>query len=365
VVRRVSDYFRDSPFSTIGGRIGLDTGRDDFVELGIHERLGKETEQYLATKPITLRLVVSFIGGGKTWTLSWLWRQFSGRPKTIVIAVPRIELRGQPERGLAEGIFRGVRPDVGTILRKITDFPKSLKGTPAQYVGLAMQSSVDYAQLCGTTGRLPVLGEIQPPSMTKTEGTLRLLLGLFQVLLVAGFDHVLVLIDEVESLFLAYGRRDLFVFSDYIRNLYDEFETDKGRLLPKLEVLFAGTSTVLERVSPGLVGKQMDAADVAQALVRRLAPPFQLSLDGEKDAMIVAEHRIGIHRSRALNRPFIPYDKRAILYVWKYSYGSLGDFCKMLQLMYDIALRQKTSRITVAHAKAAVSQLQVQQEPVI
>jgi hypothetical protein len=276
---------------------------------------------------------------------------------TLAIAVPRLELRGQPERGLVEAVFRGLKPSLVKVQSRLKSgkvkLPKNLLGTSTDYVYRAILEPDAFSLLSGTGGRPESLDGISPPPLTKTEGTLQLFLGLLRLLHAAGFTRVIILVDEVESLFLTYGRRDLFIFSNYIRGVIDEFQTDGGVSLPRLVMLLAGTSVVLEEISPGLVGRQMDAGDVAQSLVRRLAPPFQLSITEESDILEIARQRIGEHRLKKANLPYIPYEREAILFVWK-NFVNLGDFCRGLQEMYELAFAEKAERITIKHAKKVV-----------
>lgn len=352
---KVSDYFRQSPFGSFAGRLAPDTGKDDFVQLRMHDELRRELENSLLGNPVTVRLLVSTPGGGKTWTLSWLARYFGEKRDTITLTVPRLELRGKPERGLVEAIFSGTQPFIEQIRSRLTsgkyELNPSSAGSPAYYVWMALQDEEVYRILCGSGGRLPPLKGLSGPLLAKTEGTIQLLLGLFRVLYAVGFARVVILVDEVESLFVAYGRKDLFIFSNYIRGLFDEFQSDAAKSLPRLLVLLAGTTWVLEQISPALVGKQEAATDVAGALIRRMASPINLNPPEKSDILQIAEHRIGEHRARALNRPFIPYEEDAILYVWENSFGIIGDFCHRLQQMYDLAVLQKDERITIDHAK--------------
>ncbi len=355
---KVEDYFVDNPFLTTAGVLAIETGKDDFVQLKVHGELLKQTEAHLKERPITIRIIASGIGGGKTWTLSWLYRHYDDTEDTFAIAVPRLELRGQPERGLVEAIFRGLKPSIEKIRAKLespkAQLPKRLLGTAAEYVWNAILDPEAFSLLTGGGGRLPALGNVAPPILTKTEGTLRLLLGLLQVLKQTGFAKVIILVDEVESLFLTYGRRDLFIFSNFVRGIIDEFQTDNARSLPRLVMLLAGTGIVLQEISPGLVGRQMDEQDIAASLVRRLSPPYQLFIQSESDVLEIASYRIGEHkRKREPGRPYIPYDKEAILFVWK-NFQNLGDFCRGLQEMYEEALAERVDRITLKHAKKVV-----------
>jgi len=355
----VGDYFKESPFLIYAGKLSPESGKEDFVPLSVHYELRLQTENRFLNRPVTVRLVVSGPGGGKTWTLSWLHRELS-KLDTFVIGVPRVELRGKPERGLVEAIFRALSPSVPRIRKRLTssdiDFPGELKGTSADYVRAALSNPEVYQLLCGGGGRLPSLDGIVAPQLTRTEGTIDLLLGLLRVLYVMGSVRVLVLVDDVESLFSVYGRRDLVILLDWIRNIIDEFQSDADHSLPRFVMLLAGTTTVLERVHPGLVGRQADETDATMALIRRLDVPFTLTIEKDEDVLRVASHRIGKHRRRKSSEPFIPYDEEAIMYVWKNSYGNLGDYCQRLQQMYEIALSEKASRITMDHAKRVVAQ---------
>ena len=356
----VADYFKESPFLRYAGKLSPESGKPDFVPLSVHLELKSQTEDRFLNRPVTVRLVVSGPGGGKTWTLSWLYREFSDSPDTFVIGIPRVESRGKPERGLVEAIFRSVSPNLPKLKKWLASarnsFPPELEGTPADYVRVALAKPEVYQLLCGGGGRLPSLDGIVAPQLTRTEGTLNLFLGLLRVLHLAGWARVLVMVDEVESLFSVYGRRDLVILLDWIRNIIDECQSDMGRSLPKLEMLLSGTTAVLERVHPGLVGRQADQTDAAMGLIRRLDVPFQLTIEKNEDVLRVASYRIGIHRRAKSNEPFIPYDEKAILYVWKNSFGNLGDYCERLQRMYEIALSEKAARITMSHARLVVGQ---------
>lgn len=361
MVNTVRDYFRNSPFQTLAGRLSPDTGMGDFAKLKIHERLEKQVGDYFKTKFVSVMILVGDQGGGKTWTLSWLYRTFMEGPKdTMAIGVPRIELRGIPERGLLEGLFKGLRPQMNEIKQTMArmEFPSNLKGTTTEYIWNAISDSDAYSILSGSGGRLPTLKGIIPPPMTKTEGTLELFLALFRFLGILGYTKVLVLMDEVESLFVAYGRSNLFIFTNYLRGIYDEFESDNGRTLPRLVLVMSGTYGVLAGVSPELVTRQTDASDASQALLRRLAPSFVLEFRDMADALEIASHRIGVHRKVTEDKPYIPYDEKAIEYVWQHNLGNLGNYCRDLQQMYEFALRERAKMITMEHAKRAVAMFQ-------
>lgn len=361
MVNTVRDYFRNSPFQTLAGRLSGDTGEGDFAKLEIHDKLKKQIEDYFKTKPVSVLILAGDQGGGKTWTLSWLYRSFMEGPKdTVAIGVPRIELRGIPERGLLEGLFRGLRPQMNEIKRTMAKvvFPDALKGTPTEYVWHAISDSDAFSILSGTGGRLPSLNGVIPPPMTKTEGTLELFLALFRFLGILGYVKVLVLMDEVESLFVAYGKSNLFIFTNYLRGIYDEFESDNGRTLPRLVLVMSGTYGVLAGVSPELVMRQTDASSTSQALLRRLAPSFVLEFRELSDALEIASHRIGVHRKVTEEKPYIPYDEKSIEYVWQHNLGNLGNFCRDLQQMYEFALREKAKTITMQHAERAVAMFQ-------
>jgi hypothetical protein len=358
----VSDYLRDSPFRIYAGALSKHTGEEDFVQLQIHDELRRTIEAGFFQKiPVTVRILVSGIGGGKTWALSSLYRNFSAFDDTFVDAVPRLELRGVPERGLVEAIFRGLRPSIEDIRTRMRSrekmFPIGLTGTATHYVWLALLEESVYALLCGGGARLPQLGGLNAPPLTKYEGNLQLLLGLFRILNAIGYVKILVLIDEVESLFVAYGRKDLIIFSNLLRDMFDEFQADDGDTLPRLVMILAGTSSVLERISPGLVGRISDESDVATGLLRRLAPVFPLIVEDPLDALRIASFRIGRHRKQRSSKPYIPYEEDAVLYVWKNSYNNLGDFCLALQYMYEFALSESAQRITLELAQRAIAQL--------
>jgi hypothetical protein len=360
MAKGVSGYFKESPFGDFAGKLSPVTGKDDFVTLEIHDRLLRKIEGNLLRSPVTIRLIVAGIGGGKTWTLSWLSRYFSEQEHTLTISIPRIELRGQPDRGFMEAVFRGLTSDISELRDRLRQqkVPKEFVGTSTHYVWMALFDEDALAVLSGGGGKLPQLAGLPPPLLTKTEGTIQLLLGLFRLLYASGFAKVVVLVDEVESLFVAYGRKDLFIFENYLRGIFDEFLSDKGQYLPRLVILLAGTTYVLEQISPALVGKQTASGDFAQALARRLEPTTFLVKE-ESDVLRIASHRIGKHRKRPLSQPFIPYEEEAILYVWRNSLGNIGDFCHYLQSMYELALSEKAEKITLKHAERTLEQYRV------
>lgn len=357
---QASDYFKESPFGTYAGRLSSETGQDDFVPLKVHDELRRELDTSFLLNLATIRLIVSTPGGGKTWTMSWLSRYFRTKRDIMTINVPRLELRGQPERGLVEAIFSGLRPHIDEIRAKIVSgkfkLSDSLLSTSAYYVWLALQDDQAFQIISGGGGRPPALKGLSGPPLTKTEGTLQLLLGLFRVLYALNFPRLVILVDEVESLFVAYGKKDLFIFSNFLRGLFDEFQSDAQRSLPRLMMLLAGTTWVLERISPALVGKQEATGDVAGALIRRMTSPFELTPPDESDILRIAGYRIGQHRVESTNQSFIPYEDQAVIYIWNNSYGIIGDFCHRLQQMYDLAASEKAEKITMEHAKRVLKE---------
>ena len=357
----IKGYFKSSPFVAIAGRLSEETGRDDFVILNIHKQLTNEIDEEFSQHPITVRILMGQQGGGKTWTLSWLSRSYEEMQNTLVIAVPRIELRGKPERGFVEGIFRGLRPSINAIKSSLqkAKIPKDFEGTATEYVWKALFDPGTFAILSGSGGttRLPNMGWVSAPQLTKTEGLIELVLGLFHVIRLAGFTRVLVLLDEIESLFLVFGKTNIFIFENIIRGVYDEFESDNSRTLPRLVMILGGTYSVLEGISPALVGKQTEESGITVALARRLAQPFLLVVNDESEALEIVQYRIGQHRRRQLDEPYIPYEEEAIIYVWKNTLGNIGDYCRALQEMYEIALREKAQKITLDHAQRTIKKL--------
>ncbi len=363
---KVADYFIDSPFGLIAGRLSVELGKRDFVSLRTHRDLKELVESTFELKPISLRLVIGETGGGKSWSFSWLWREFRDAQGTLVLGIPRLELRQIPERALMEAVFRGVRPKLAQIRAKIKDLEfqseNTLDGT-SQYLLHALNDDSAMALLCGESiGRLKTLAGIVPPSKQTTEGSLRLLVSLFRVLRLLDYERVLVLIDEAETFFISYGRQNLLHFSNYLRGLYDEFELKGGERLPRVQVLFAGTTTVIMKMSPALVGKQSEAGDIGEALQRRLSPPFELGDPSTKEILEIAEYRIGKHRKQEEGAPYIPYDRDAILLIWESGLRNIGEFCTRLQRMYEIARDEDAERITVAHASMTVEEAEIRLE---
>lgn len=355
--KTVGDYFKDSPFSRIGGSLSKGTGQEDFVPLEIHKELEGTIRQSFEAKAISIRMVIGEIGSGKTWSFSWLLRLFQEDAKTAVLGIPYLELRKTPERGLTEAVFRSARPFLEEIVSRFGQRKSKAKedfDSVSQYLIRAARDEEAYSVLSGESGgRLPRLDDIRPPPHLSSVGSIALLMALFKMFRAIGYERILLLLDEAETLFTAYGKRDLRLFSQHLRTLYDNIEQDRDGVFPRVQLLMAGTVHVLMEVSPQLVGRSADDAGVVAALARRLDNPFLLSEPTGDEILSIAKHRIGEHRMRELGQPYIPYTKDAILSAWEKSNLNIGDFCKALQRMYELASEEGAEQITKDHAKSA------------
>ncbi len=355
--KTVGDYFKDSPFSNIGGSLSSGTGQEDFVLLETHKELERTIIQAFRAKPISIRMVIGEIGGGKTWSFSWLLRLFQEDAGTAVLGIPYTELRKTPERGLTEAVFRSARPYLEEIISGSDQLKlraKQESDSVSQYLVRAAKDEEAYSVLSGESGgRLPRLDGIRPPPHLSSVGSIELLMALFRTFRAIGYERVLLLLDEAETLFTAYGKRDLRLFSQHLRTLYDNIEQDRDGVFPRVQLLMAATVHVLMEVSPQLVGRPADDAGVVAALARRLDIPFLLTEPTQDEILSIAKHRIGEHRMRELGQPYIPYNRDAILYAWEKSNLNVGDFCKALQRMYEIASEEGAEEITTDHAKSA------------
>ncbi len=121
-------------------------------------------------------------------------------------------------------------------------------------------------------------------------------------------------------------------------------------------MLLAGTELVIRQISPGLVGRQTDEADVAAALIRRIEKTFVLQVTSEKDALEIAAYRIGQHRRNLQEKPYIPYEEEAIKMIWKKTLGNLGDFVRLLEGTYELARDEGVSKISTAQAERVIRQ---------
>jgi hypothetical protein len=355
----IDDYFTDgrSPFAKIGGYLSIETGKDDFIRLQMHEEILSIIRETIVNKPISIRLFLGRIGEGKSWTLSWVWREMEKwhdkGNRTLVLGIPRVELRGTPERALAVGILLSMYSQKSRLVKSLEELnqaPAKDIGPAERYVMAAIKDDESFSKVIGASARLPTIGDTAPPIRSPTEGSTSLIMGVFRIAKLMGYSSVLILVDEAETLFTAYGGKNLMLFSNFVRNLYDELESRSNGMYPTVEILLSGTHWVQVKLRPPSVEKQRESGDIVEALKRRMDEDIILPVPKEQDIEKIAEERIGRHRLEKYHKPFIPYDKEAIQYVWANCDSSMGTFVKYLHRMYENALLEHAEKITKKHA---------------
>ena len=339
----------------------IDQGQSDFVQFSIHKKIIEEIKASLSERPVSIRFLAGRTGAGKTWTMSRIWREaeswHNDESKTIVIGLPSIGTRNYAEMAFVNGILESVHNAQSDTCRSLLSELSKLKSKKLdkreEYVLTALLNPDSLSDLIDAGSKLPKIGDISPPTRSAAEGAFPLFMGFLSLCKKSGFDSVLILFDEAETLFTTYGRKSIILFSNFLRKVYDEREKPDPSY-PSLQILIAGTYEVLERVSPNLVGIQSAAGSVVEALQRRLSPPIVLMPPSNKEVLEIASYRIGEHRKKELNQPFIPYDEDAIQFMWGSSGGSIGGFCLGLERMYEIAKAQGSERIQKTHAEMAI-----------
>jgi len=346
----VAGYFKEVPFASRGGRLRKDKGKEDFVEYSIHDSL-LEKIRIAFQRPITIRLLYGNTGAGKTWTMAWLWRKFDEQVidghKYLVIAVPRLETKHAPERGMLEALVQAVLNEHPKLIqqaaskanasRELKDIAAYLEDEDGRYVLTGR----------GASARIPRIEGLPPISTNRAADLQMVILVILEAAKHSGFDRVLILLDELEGPLSLHGRKTVSIFTDFLRDLYDVLE-DENKLYPHTHILVGGTTPVAEQFSPEYLNRTIDQGGVLEALLRRVEPAFRLTPPSDREVKNIAEDRIERHRIKQAGK-FIPFNEDAIALAWVKSGRNLGQFVQILQNMYDLAAEEGVDRVTTAH----------------
>ncbi|MFI5417341.1 MAG: hypothetical protein ACHQ2Y_00380 [Candidatus Lutacidiplasmatales archaeon] len=361
----VGKYFRPgvSPFSVRAGPMRPETGAEDFVGYGSVLKL-KDLVEKTFRDPISFRLVYGSYGAGKTWTFSWLWREFaqeSGERRCFVIGVPRFEIRSRPERALVETILRDILETQPTLFKQAVSKGPAVASPDLRSLRSHFDSPDSRAVLAGITGasRVKHEGDARSFSLTKSDDLTRMLLATFEAIALLGYTRCLLLIDELDAPFLLGSRKDRIAFSEFLRGLYDLLSTrsEGDATYPHVEVLFSGTGELYEQFWPEALTHQLQAGTLMAAFIRRTEPPFLMTPPNESELEGIAKHHIGRARSRGGRDlgDWIPFDKAAIDLAWKKSGRNLGQFLHVASDMYRLAEGEKATRVTTEHCNKALA----------
>jgi hypothetical protein len=341
-----------------GGRLEKSAGKDDFQEYSVHGDLRRKIEGTFA-RPISYRLIYGATGEGKTWTLSWVWREFEGMKvdggNCMVLAVPKFELRRQPERFLIESLAHDVTsryPDLFPVAARSKKASSDLK-----VVAAYLQDPDGQLVLTGrgTWARPPRLEGLPAISMNLISDLLRVFLAIVEAAGLTGHPWLLVLVDELEGPFTLQAGKGVTIFSDFLRDVYDNLEKSRPNFA-HTQFLLGGTLPVFERFDPRALARPLDEGGPFTAFLRRTEPPFTLKPPNAGELKKIAQERIDLHRKER-EGPFIPFDEDAIMLAWKTATQNLGLFTSLLQAMYDLALAEGAARITKAHCEGAAREV--------
>lgn len=355
----VRSYFPTRPFQVRSSSLRPDVGQDRFVEYDSLTRLRRTVEQTFGLR-VSIRLVFGSYGSGKTWALSWLWRQLDssqGKLKCLVLGIPRLETRGRPERGLVEALLRSVADDHPELL------PLGVAAAPGRasrnLISLRDHfSNLDKRQVLigGANGsRVPATDQARGFSLSRTEDLIQLTLAVLEAVSLAGYPRCLILVDELDAPFLLSARKDRIIFSEFLRGIYDVLinPSPEGPSYPAVQFLLSGTSDLYREFWPEAITKITGRGSLMSAFIRRTETPFILEppTDAELDRIAMQE----IVRTRSPPRNgWIPFDKDAIGQAWTLSTRNLGQFVRLASDMYGIAEAEDAPRVTKEHCLKAM-----------
>jgi hypothetical protein len=352
----VGSHFKERPFVVRAGLLSKSAGEGRFVEYGSVLEL-KQIVESTFQRTVSFRLVFGSHGVGKTWTFSWLWREFAiEQPprKCLVIGIPKFEIRERPERSMVEAILFSVAESYPALFAL-----GSAQG--AIKASWDLRSLRDHFQefesrqtLIGASGgsRVGATEQARGFSLTKLDDLRRMVLATFEAASLAGYSRCLVLADELEAPFLLSSKRDRVIFFEFLRGIYDVLEhpPKEGPAYPHIQFLFSGTQDVFEEFVPGTVTKQRGGGSLMAAFVRRTEPPFLLKPPSKQELEQIALQEIQRTRKKQ-ETGMIPFDLDAILTAWEKSARNLGDFLHLVSDMYALAEAEDAKRVTKAHCE--------------
>ena len=355
----VKSYFPTRPFQVRASSLRPDVGQDRFVEYRSLAELRQLVERSFRLR-VSIRLVFGSYGSGKTWALSWLWRELAtpqGPLKCIVLGIPRIETRGRPERGLVEALLRSLGEDHPELL------PLGVASAPGQasrnLISLRDHfANWDDRQILtgGASGsRVPASNEARGFSLARTEDLIQLTLAVLEAIALAGFPRCLILIDELDAPFLLAARKDRIIFSEFFRGIYDILISPdpKGATYPAVQFLLSGTSDLYREFWPEAITKLTGRGSLMSAFIRRTETPFVLKPPTPPELDEIAMREITRTREPP-RRGWIPFEQDAISKAWELSTRNLGQFIRLASDMYGLAEAEDAPRITKSHCLRAM-----------
>ena len=348
------------PFGRLAGKISVHTGEGEFFETVASGKLLRAIAER-STKPVSLWLLGGTLGSGKTWTLSWLVRE--GPALLSNTTRERWALsgfyflpRGPPDRAFFEAFFAAssdIRTSILEGLRSRPVVPVS-RGPYANVVRSALSSSKIWGVLCGQSSNFPKKrGRPALPSWLNPVTRMGVFIEFLRTMKDVGFSRLAILVDEFEATVATLGTKGVATLSHFLRQLHDKMESTSG--IPHTQVVLAGTREVINTLYPppseGPVVRVTPPSVLVQALRDRLAPTHYLGEFTKKDALALADLRIGVARATRTSQRYIPYEEQAIVLAYENSVGNVRNFVTSLESMYDEALSVDLELITAEFAR--------------
>jgi hypothetical protein len=196
--------------------------------------------------------------------------------------------------------------------------------------------------------------------MTSSGDLTRLLMATLEAAHFAGYHRALILIDEFEAPFILDSRKDMTIFSEFLRGLYDSLidPSEKSPPYPHTQFLFSGTAKVFQEFQPAAITRQIDQGGLMAAFLRRTEQPFFLDPPNQSELKDIARDEIKRTRKRR-QEGLIPFDEDALILAWKRSSLNLGQFLRFASDMYLMAEEEGASSVTTNHLEKVLKTYEV------
>lgn len=345
----------------VGGELSLETGRDDFVELPMHEEFAERVQEK-SSRRMTIWSLVGPYGIGRTWTLAWLGRQaqegnvdgdvdyeaalvpglggggdFREFIQHIFSSTKRLRSRVKEEKDVGQQMMQGVQTGGDA-------YPKIMSQ--------AINRDEIWAVFEGDRSRFPSLSNIaEKPKWTRRKTQIGFLIAWLEELAESGIDNFLILVDEFEVLIDLLSRKNLVEFTDSLRRLFDRIESAED--IPNIQIILSGSEEVRGLLDPRATDKETKGW--ARALEDRMSPAFYMSGISEDQAKKIVRTVLERKRKEDVGNPYAPYTEDAIEYAHQVSQKRPRYFSQLLNEMYDIG--KNSTEIGIETAKIAAKRL--------
>lgn len=353
----VREILPDSPFK-LGGGLNLDTGRELFVPLEMHERFREHVIKN-RIRGVAIYPLAGPVGIGRTWTLAWTARlaieenmKGDGDERWEAALVPGL---GEGKiRDLYESIFASteyLREDAEQELPRNQD---NISGQGMDGIlNHALMNRGSWAVLTGDKGRFPSIDGIQEkPKWTQPDVQVEFLRLWLERLDDVGVDNLLILIDEFETTVTRLSSSKMTDFSDGLRRLYDVIDENEESV-PNVEIILSATTEAANQIDPSASSQELPGW--LTALQSRMNPGFTLTKISEDNAKEIAAKCIDYRRTEDIDDPYSPYTEAAIETAYRGSDGLTRRFGEILNEMHILGYTD--TKIDEETAKEAIEYL--------